>query len=429
MKKFLFCFCIVMIMFSASVFATNVQLNGEIIDFTDSNGNKVDAQIINNRTMVPLRKIFELLGCKVDWEANTQKITATRDNKKIVLQINNKIAEKSVDGVTTTITLDSAPVIVNDRTLVPLRFIAESLGKQVGWDGANGTAIIIDYTYFENALKNKCPALFYFLKDDYDTSKDANVVIKRKYTDKIDNSYSNTAIVTAKISENKSMGYNQNIELVFSGNNPLMQDIVKEQWNNSKLNATFTKDEYNYTTSGVLAKMISSSGTDKYSSLNISGTGLSELEDAFRNLIEINENKINIYTFGEVRQEFNKLCDLFNTNNTVEETEWGTKYSWNFSTVALKYSNSNLKYFDLTKLDNIIFDNTYSRAYSLINRKVFNYDVKLDELLYDNTYMNLSGRISSFVKNDKIVGTNADITYNAYNDYDEAYEYNVTINW
>lgn len=429
MKKFLFCFCIVMIMFSASVFATNVQLNGEIIDFTDSNGNKVDAQIINNRTMVPLRKIFELLGCKVDWEANTQKITATRDNKKIVLQINNKIAEKSVDGVTTTITLDSAPVIVNDRTLVPLRFIAESLGKQVGWDAANATAIIIDYTYFENELKSKVPGLYYFLKDDYDSPKNATVVVTRKYTDKQDDKNSDKAVITANITETKDTNVTQKININFSGSNSLMQDIIKEQWNNSEISVVFNKDDYNFTTSNVLAKMISSNGNGKYLSLNINGTGLSELEDGFRNLIELKENQINIYTFSEIKQEFNKLCDLFNTSNTVEETEWGTKYSWNFSTVALKYSNANLKYFDLTKLDNIIFGNTYSRAYSFINKKVFNYDVKLEELLYDNTDMKISGRISSFVKNGKIVGTNTDITYKAENDYQESFEYNIIINW
>ena len=43
-----------------SVYASsvNVQINGKIIDFTDSNGAKVEAQIINDRTMVPFRKIF-----------------------------------------------------------------------------------------------------------------------------------------------------------------------------------------------------------------------------------------------------------------------------------------------------------------------------------------------------------------------------------
>ena len=73
----------------SNVFAANVevQLNGEILDFTDSEGNKVNAQIINDRTMVPLRKIFEELGCKIIWNANTRSVMATKDNKQVVLAI------------------------------------------------------------------------------------------------------------------------------------------------------------------------------------------------------------------------------------------------------------------------------------------------------------------------------------------------------
>ena len=417
-----------MIMFSATVFATNVQLNGEVIDFTDENGNKVEAQIINNRTMVPLRKIFELLGCKVDWEASTQTITATKENKKIVLQINNKLAKKIIDGVTTEIQLDSAPVIVNDRTLVPLRFIAESLNKQVGWDAANGTAIIIDYTYFENQLKTSAPALYYFLKDEFGASKNASVVVTRKYVDSDNSKNSNTATITANISENKNTTVTQNSKISFAGSNPLMQDIISEKWNNVELNATYAKENVSYNTSGVMATMIGASGTPTYAALNLGGSGLSELEDLFRNWINIEEKYLNVSTFSAVKSDFNKLCDLVNSNNSTENVEGGTKYTWNFNTVDLKYGNAKLTYFDLTKFDNMIFDNTYSRAYSLINKKVFNYDVKLDELLYDTNSIKLSGRISVVVNGDTLLGTDADVTYRATDDYLESFEYNVKIN-
>ena len=97
MKKILKVFCIVsifitLLMFS-TVFAANVdvQINGEIIDFTDSEGNKVNAQIINDRTMVPLRKIFEVLGCDIGWENSTRTVTANKDNKEIIIQINNNL--------------------------------------------------------------------------------------------------------------------------------------------------------------------------------------------------------------------------------------------------------------------------------------------------------------------------------------------------
>ena len=147
-----------------SVYASDisVQINGEIIDFTDSNGAKVDAQIINNRTMVPFRKIFNSLGVSDDnitWIGETRTVIAKKDNIEIELQIDNNIAKKTINGVTTNITLDSAPAIFESRTLVPARFIAESMNKLVGWDAANRTAVIIDFNYFLEQLKNKSNSL------------------------------------------------------------------------------------------------------------------------------------------------------------------------------------------------------------------------------------------------------------------------------
>ncbi len=150
MKKFLriLTLTITVLMVAVPVFASNiikVQLNGEYVDFTDANGNKVEPQIINNRTMVPMRKIFEVLGADVEWLPETRSIKSSSDGLEIGLQIDNQIATVTdKNGVTKEIQLDSAPTIVNDRTLVPVRFIAESLDKKVDWDGKNRIVIIKD---------------------------------------------------------------------------------------------------------------------------------------------------------------------------------------------------------------------------------------------------------------------------------------------
>ncbi|MBR6253558.1 MAG: copper amine oxidase N-terminal domain-containing protein, partial [Clostridia bacterium] len=150
MKKIIICLMLVIsLMMMATSFAAsvNVQINGEMIDFTDANGNKVEAQTINSRTMVPLRKIFEVLNCDIDWDGTTKTVTAKQKDKTIILQIDNKIAtikDKTLNKEEE-ITLDSEPIIFENRTLVPLRFIGESLGKTVAWDAGNKTAIIIDY--------------------------------------------------------------------------------------------------------------------------------------------------------------------------------------------------------------------------------------------------------------------------------------------
>jgi len=89
--------------------------------------------IKDGRTLVPIRFIAETFGALVDWDATTQSITITLDTKniKIILQINNKTAVVNSKEVT----LDVPPIIVNGRTFVPLRFIAESFGAEVLWDG------------------------------------------------------------------------------------------------------------------------------------------------------------------------------------------------------------------------------------------------------------------------------------------------------
>ncbi|MCX7842655.1 MAG: copper amine oxidase N-terminal domain-containing protein [Clostridia bacterium] len=94
--------------------------------------------LINNRTMVPLRKIFETMGAQIEWEDSTKTVTAKKDNNVIVMQIEN--ARAFVNGKE--IVLDAAPQLVNNRTLVPLRFVGQSFGNIVEWDGTDRTVVI-----------------------------------------------------------------------------------------------------------------------------------------------------------------------------------------------------------------------------------------------------------------------------------------------
>ena len=103
----------------------------------------VQPRIINDRTMVPMRVIFEALGADVDWDSETRTITATKGGLVVKATIGDK--NIYVNGVK--ITMDVAPIIADDRTLVPVRFVSEALGCDVDWDGDTRTVYIFVKTY------------------------------------------------------------------------------------------------------------------------------------------------------------------------------------------------------------------------------------------------------------------------------------------
>ena len=109
-----------------------VMLNGEELSFD------VPPQLINDRTMVPMRKIFESLGAIVNWDDENQTVMALSGDTVILMQIDNPVI--FVDNEE--ITLDVAPCLVDSRTLVPVRAVAEGLGAEVEWDDATQTVFI-----------------------------------------------------------------------------------------------------------------------------------------------------------------------------------------------------------------------------------------------------------------------------------------------
>jgi hypothetical protein len=92
----------------------------------------------NGRTLVPLRDIFEALGATVNWNQSTQGIAANRGNTNINLRIGDRRAQ--VNGKQ--VWLDQAATIYHGSTMVPMRFVAESLGARVDWNNATEVASI-----------------------------------------------------------------------------------------------------------------------------------------------------------------------------------------------------------------------------------------------------------------------------------------------
>lgn len=83
----------------------------------------------HDRTMVPLRAIAEALGAEVGWNGQTRVVTIRKDGRESLFTIDSNTAFFSGARIT----MDTCPVIRNDRTMLPVRYVAESLGAEVNW--------------------------------------------------------------------------------------------------------------------------------------------------------------------------------------------------------------------------------------------------------------------------------------------------------
>jgi len=102
----------------------------------------VNPTIIDDRVMVPMRVIFEELGANVTWNENNRSITATRGTTLVIAVVGNRTI--SVNGRRNE--MDVAPLIIDGRTLVPIRFVSEALGANVEWHGETRTVLINSLT-------------------------------------------------------------------------------------------------------------------------------------------------------------------------------------------------------------------------------------------------------------------------------------------
>ena len=94
----------------------------------------VEPFIEEDRTMVPMRAIFEAVGASVTWDQDTKTVISIKNSETtqnvVVLQIGNTSAFVNSESVA----LDVPAKVINDRTFVPLRFVMESLDANVDWN-------------------------------------------------------------------------------------------------------------------------------------------------------------------------------------------------------------------------------------------------------------------------------------------------------
>ena len=110
-----------------------VTIDGERVVFPDQG-----PIIVQGRTLVPVRDVFEALGFEADWNRTEQQAELTRDDYVIIIPIGSSTF--TTNGVS--YELDVPAQIIAGRTLLPLRAVLESVGYELDWDGSTRTVII-----------------------------------------------------------------------------------------------------------------------------------------------------------------------------------------------------------------------------------------------------------------------------------------------
>ena len=130
LHKILILLALILIFAPAAVVAADMQItiDGEYVDFAPV--------IVDSRSLVPVRYMTDMLGGDVDWDSDLRRVTLTYSGTTILLYIDSTTAYVNDEATQ----LDVPAMIINERTHVPVRFVAESFGLDVDFDA--GTIIL-----------------------------------------------------------------------------------------------------------------------------------------------------------------------------------------------------------------------------------------------------------------------------------------------
>ena len=143
MRRFLtaLLLALVIVLGVASPAALQASEVGVVIDNVQVDFEGQSPIILYGRTLVPVRGVFEHLGFDVDWDQDAQTVTLTNEDYTVVITIDSPIFR--TNGVEHL--LDVPAQIIDGRTMLPIRHVAESVGLYVGWNQARSSVVIRTY--------------------------------------------------------------------------------------------------------------------------------------------------------------------------------------------------------------------------------------------------------------------------------------------
>ncbi|MBR0027982.1 MAG: copper amine oxidase N-terminal domain-containing protein, partial [Clostridia bacterium] len=145
--------------------------NDEIhIIYNDKAVEYEDAKPVNTdgRVMIPFRAALETMNADVDYDDATKTVTATKGDTTITFELLDDTIYIDNNGEKSEITMDVPMLVEDGRTYVPVRFMSNALGMDVGWNGDNETVIIMDYDEYIDKINESIPNLKKLAS--YDTS-------------------------------------------------------------------------------------------------------------------------------------------------------------------------------------------------------------------------------------------------------------------
>jgi hypothetical protein len=157
----------------------SVELNGTELDFNDAK-----PQIYNNRTYVPVRQVAENFGFDIDWDAENKTFTFTRDDVEIKHELGTNLLYVNGEAKS----FDTPSINRDNRTLMPVRMLAEAVGADVEWDSDERKVIVNENNVgsfvsdaFKQGIQKKIEDKFQNNTEtylDFSDSEDTNLVVK-----------------------------------------------------------------------------------------------------------------------------------------------------------------------------------------------------------------------------------------------------------
>ncbi len=154
-----------------------VYVNGHKLIFDDP------PVIENDRTLVPLRAIFEAMGVPVYWDESSSTVIAIKDDVEIKITVGS--CSPTIDGKA--VAIDVPARIINGRTFVPLRFISDAFGSNIDWFGNSRTIMVnshseinienVNNVHMEVHIFNGCEDLAMLIIASYDDEEETTLIV------------------------------------------------------------------------------------------------------------------------------------------------------------------------------------------------------------------------------------------------------------